>query len=388
MAVRSEVPGKGGLIALVSAWLVTLAAVCGLAAYAFLGGAVSDHGSEAKRSAESDQSASPRVTNNPDDQTVNQQASAPGGQQQDDLGSLQQMSDRQPDLQEDPLVGTVGDGSQFAASGSAIGGSATDAAQTGGPETGRPAPLVEGSGPAWQRFARPFDPADSRPRIAIVITGLGLSDQFTEAAIDLLPPEITLSFSPYAIGLDKWISRARDRGHEVMIDLPLEPLTYPDDDPGSLTLLTALPTGENLSRLETILGKGDKLVGLAGYMGSRFSATREKMRPILDSLKDKGLLYLDNHPVDKAHAAKLASELGVPRAINNRLLDDEPTSARTIDSRLAYTERIALQDGFAVAMAQPYPITIKQLLAWAQGLADRGLALAPLTAVADSQPLR
>src|SRR3546814_2917386 len=59
---------------------------------------------------------------------------------------------------------------------------------------------------------------DKRPRIAVVLTGLGLSDSATAAAIEELPSAVTLSFSPYARDLERWIALARARGHEVMLD--------------------------------------------------------------------------------------------------------------------------------------------------------------------------
>ena len=146
----------------------------------------------------------------------------------------------------------------------------------------------------WRRNRQPFNEADPRPRIAVVLTGLGLASKVTEAAIKELPGGITLSFTPYSRKLNQWVALARVNGHEVMLDLPMEPTSYPDDDPGPQALLTALSSRQNLDRLRWTLDRVTGYVGLAGVMGSRFAASKEHMEPVLEELKGRGLLFLDN----------------------------------------------------------------------------------------------
>src|SRR5437763_1565830 len=66
----------------------------------------------------------------------------------------------------------------------------------------------------FQAYARPFA-SNGRPRIALIIGGLGLNTRATRAAIETLAPQITLSFVPYDEGLQGWIDMARAHGHEV-----------------------------------------------------------------------------------------------------------------------------------------------------------------------------
>ena len=238
----------------------------------------------------------------------------------------------------------------------------------------------------WQRNRQPFDEADTRPRVAVVLTGLGLASTMTEAAIKQLPPGITLSFTPYSRKLNQWIALARVNGHEVMLDLPMEPTSYPDDDPGPQALLTALSARQNLDRLRWTLDRATGYVGVATTMGSRFTASEPHMSPILEELKARGLLFLDNRASEDSVADSLAAEIGVPRTVNDRSLDRVHASRIAIDARLLQLENVARTQGFAVAMGRPYPVTIERLREWAQGLQARGLALAPISAVADRQP--
>lgn len=235
--------------------------------------------------------------------------------------------------------------------------------------------------PPWQHYAIPFDQDKAGPRIAVVMAGLGLSAAATEAAIKQLPPTVTLSFSPYARLLNQWIALARVNGHEVMLDLPMEPVT--DDDPGPHALMTVLDRAQNLKRLEWLLKRGNSYVGVAGMMGSRFAASQEHMQPILENLNERGLLFLDNRATEESKAKTLAENIGLPHVVNDRTLDAAQASRLAINARLSEIERLARENGAAVAMAQPYPVTIERLRDWAVDIESRGFVLTPITALAE-----
>jgi polysaccharide deacetylase 2 family uncharacterized protein YibQ len=251
-----------------------------------------------------------------------------------------------------------------------------------------PPPPPPAAKPMWQRNAQAFDVADQRPRIAVVITELGLSSAATEAAIKQLPGAITLSFTPYSRRLNEWIALARVNGHEVMLDLPMEPTSYPDDDPGPQALLTALSVAQNQARLDWALGRATGYVGVVPVMGSRFTASEEQMKPVLERIKSRGLLFLDNHSSDHSVAAQIAQGLGMPNAVNDRFLDLSQASHVAIDARLVQLERIARTEGHAVAIGLPYPVTIERLRDWADKVESRGFALAPITAVVSERLAR
>lgn len=249
------------------------------------------------------------------------------------------------------------------------------------------ATVPPGAIPAWRRFARPFPPDETRPRVAIVIAGLGLSEASTTAAIQQLPAEITLSFSPYSNRLEEWVAMARAAGHEVLIDLPMEPASFPRDDPGPQALLTSLDAQTNLARLDWTLRRAEGYVGIATYMGSRFTTDAANLAPIVAELAERGLLMLDSRAAANSLAAKLAAEAGAAHAINDRFIDNE-ASRVAIDGRLQQVERIARTAGVAVAMGYAYPVTIERLSEWTRGLSGKGLVLAPISAVSGLQTLR
>lgn len=239
----------------------------------------------------------------------------------------------------------------------------------------------------WSTYARPFNVDDTRPRIAIVLIGLGLDSEVTTRAINDLPGTVSLSFSPYARGIEALTARARRAGHETLVDLPLEPLDFPRDDPGPSTLLTSLSLVDNLNRLEWILGRAPGYVGVTSWMGSQFSTVEDALMPILESLKQRGLMFVDSRATSRSIATELASSIQLPRAFNNTFVDSVP-SIDAIDRALAGLEAIARQQRYAVGIAHPLPVTLDRLTRWAGTLEAKGITLAPVSAVADRQRLR
>jgi polysaccharide deacetylase 2 family uncharacterized protein YibQ len=235
---------------------------------------------------------------------------------------------------------------------------------------------------AWRIYARPFYAKDKRPRISVVVHGLGISDTVTQAAIRGLPSGITLGFSPYADRVGDWLRLARQAGHETLLLIPMEPVNYPVSDPGPRALMTSLTPEENLKRLHWLLARGTGYVGVATYMGSRFAASRRHARATLEELKKRGLMLLDAAQGNKSLLSEIAGGAAVPIATSALFVDRKLTAAE-IDARLAELETRAREQGRIVAMARPYPVTLERLAAWAAEVEKRGFVLAPVSALAE-----
>jgi len=233
----------------------------------------------------------------------------------------------------------------------------------------------------FQVYAKPYDQSDKRRRIGIVINGLGLSDAATETAIQGLPGAITLAFAPYSKRLKEWIRFARAAGHEVLINVPMERADYPTYIPGPYTLMTTLDSKKNLEHLLWNLGRGIGYVGVVDYYGSRFTASRTHMKPILREIKRRGLLYLDSGISRQSTALSISRQLEIPVAQATLTLDGV-ISRRNIDIKFFELEQHALKNGKAIGMASPYPVSLERIAAWAPRLEARGYAIVPITAIA------
>ena len=249
--------------------------------------------------------------------------------------------------------------------------------------------LLPIAGPAgrapWKEYSRPYLGDPDAPKIALVIQGIGLDAERDRAAIEQLPPEVTLAISPYAQAPQELSGRAREAGHEVLLMVPMEPLEYPANDPGPLTLLAEMPQDELIDRLHRVLGRFQGYVGVVNHMGSRFTSERPALDPVMNDMARRGLLWLDARTTAESVLPEAAQAAGLPVAVNDRYIDNE-ASAATIDELLARLLRIARLEGAAVGIGRPYPVTLQRIAAFARTLEDSPAALAPVSAVAGIRP--
>jgi polysaccharide deacetylase 2 family uncharacterized protein YibQ len=220
--------------------------------------------------------------------------------------------------------------------------------------------------------------AAKTPTVSIVIGGLGVGAAKTTDAIMKLPPAVTLAFTPYGADPMKLAEQARSRRHEILLQIPMEPYDYPDNDPGPQTLLASLGPEENLDRLFWHLGRLQGYAGIANFMGARFIATDAAMTPIIREAAKRGLSYFDDGSAPRSVASALAGSQAMPFAKGDIAIDAVPTSAE-IDRALAKLEAIAKDRGFAVGTASALPISIDRIAAWIKILDAHGVMLVPLT---------
>ncbi len=242
----------------------------------------------------------------------------------------------------------------------------------------------------FEAYARPsisLEAAGGRPLIGIVMTGLGINEATTREAIRALPGAVTLAFAPYGTGLEQLTAQAREAGHELMLEVPLEPFDYPQNDPGPHTLLADNPPRENLEKLYWVLGRMGGYTGLINHMGARFTASAADFGPVMEELSMRGLAYLDDGSSNRSLAAQLARQNQVPFARIDRELDTNPSS-QSITAELAALEAQARERGYAIGSITALPVSIRTLSQWADGLDEAGVVLVPISAlsrVGDSQ---
>lgn len=300
-----------------------------------------------------------------------------------DFGAYQDLSGPDPTLDPSGAAGgqalitlpdgaTVSGGSGVAAASPRAPASPLTAAPIAGlsqPGPNGPLPVIapDGRVPA-QAYARPFR-SNGKPRVALIVGGLGLNAVTTRAAIERLPAEVTLSFVPYAQGLQGWIDLARAQGHEVMIEIPMEPTGYPDNDPGPQTLLSDGNPEDIQAKMDWILGRATGYFGVTNYLGDRFVTSDQGTGTFLGILRQRGLAFVDDGTARRRPGAWA-------RASADRVIDQQQTPA-AIMGQLNALEALAKSRGSALGTGFSYPVTVEAAARWTAGLEARGLQLAP-----------
>jgi polysaccharide deacetylase 2 family uncharacterized protein YibQ len=222
--------------------------------------------------------------------------------------------------------------------------------------------------------------SDGRPRIAIVIGGLGISAKSTEAALKGLPSGVTLAFAPYAADVQHWVAQAREQGHEILLEIPMEPYDLPASDPGLYTLRSGVGQNANTERMVWALTRFSGYAGVTNLLGGRFLADADSLEPVLKFLSRRGVMFYDNGAAIHSVAPAVAARIGLPFVQSVSTIDKIQT-AMEIDRQLLALENAARLRGSVSGSGRISPVTIDRVRSWAQRLSERGFVLAPASAI-------
>jgi polysaccharide deacetylase 2 family uncharacterized protein YibQ len=203
-------------------------------------------------------------------------------------------------------------------------------------------------------------PGDHPPVVAIIIDDMGYDRQIADQLLKLDAP-LTFSMLPFGRFNHEIVAAARAKGHEIMLHLPMEPNEYPQVDPGPGALLSQMTPDQLIDQLNRNLAQFTALKGVNNHMGSRLSASPERMRQIFSILKKRGLYYIDSRTTVETVARMSAEKLQVPFAERDIFLDhfDDPAFMRSQFQKLI---KRAQKQGYAVAIGHPHPLTCKYWL--------------------------
>ncbi|HEY2034103.1 MAG TPA: divergent polysaccharide deacetylase family protein [Rhizomicrobium sp.] len=242
--------------------------------------------------------------------------------------------------------------------------------------------LTAGSGfPQWLQariaFAQSGDvsgvagTARPVPAIAIVIDDLGADGVDTRRAI-ALPKEVSLSFLPYPESTPEFAREGYRAGHQILLHMPMEP--NGSTDPGPNALLTTLDGPTNVARLDWALARVPGLSGMNNHEGSRFTADRDALIPVMEHIAERHIFFLDSRTSPVTQVVTLARAFGVRSAGRDVFLDDV-ISPGAIATQIARAETIAREQGVVIAIGHPHPETMDVLARWTAQAAARGYEL-------------
>lgn len=237
------------------------------------------------------------------------------------------------------------------------------------------APAIPDTSPL-ARYAREFSNPEGKPTVSVIVGGLGINRTRTRAAIDALPPEVTLSFAPTADNLSGWVRDARRAGHEVLIELPMEPYDYGRQAPHAQVMQVGVSADTNKQRLAKLLSRTPGYVGVMNYQGAKFATEPSAVQPILDALSAKGLAFFEDGSLMRSEFATSARQTDLAFGKATTWVDARP-EADEISQQLLLLESTAREQGAALGTGMSFPVTLDILKDWLPTLEQKGIALAP-----------
>ena len=247
---------------------------------------------------------------------------------------------------------------------------------------------VAGNEPRWQKNAKPVLLKDGFAKVAIVIDDVGVVRDRSEDVVRHLPNAITLSFLPYGEATEELSKEAFERGHEVMIHLPMQPKAHEDGyigNPGPNALFTTLGleevrrlTDENFKDLAAIS------VGVNNHMGSAFTEWKEGMEVVLEEVAKEHLMFMDSVTTPDSEVSNAAEGKDIPLLKRDIFLDDA-IDKKIISKMLEKVERVAKAQGSVIVIGHPHPETTAVLKEWLGTLEEKRLQLVPITTLIEGK---
>lgn len=236
----------------------------------------------------------------------------------------------------------------------------------------------------FETYAKPFENPEGKPTVSIIVGGMGVHWRPTQAAIRDLPAEVTLSFAPGTKDLATWIRRARADGHEVLIEVPMEPYSYGRTRPHPQVLQAGVDASVNEQRLNHLLGRVRGYAGVINYQGAKFATSEAGAKTVIETLNDRGVAFFEDGSLTDSVFADVAGGNSVTYAKAESVIDALP-EGDPIEAQLMYLETQAKENGAALGTAFAYPISIDMITEWTKSLEDKGILLAPASHYAREQ---
>ncbi len=231
-------------------------------------------------------------------------------------------------------------------------------------------------------YARPWSGARGT-RIAIVVGGLGISQTGTMRAVRELPEEITLAFAANGNSLSRWVPEARRNGHEVLLQVPMEPFGYPQNNPGRGTLASDKSSATNIANLRADMARATSYTGVMNYLGGRFLASADALEPVMREIGERGLMFLDDGTSVQSLSGEYARALGMPHAFADLVLDEQ-VSRDGILKKLDELERVAYRKGYAIGVASGFDESLTAIAEWAAEAGAHGIEIVGVSALAEN----
>ena len=234
-------------------------------------------------------------------------------------------------------------------------------------------------------FVSPKPDLPDGPLVTIIMDDLGRS-LYTAEALLALPQAVTFAIIPGESKAVQVAELAYASEHEVMLHTPMEPQGYPAVNPGEDALFVEYSDKEIRRRLDQFLAYIPHVTGINNHMGSRFTEDARALTPVMKSLQEKGLFFVDSRTTGRSLASETARRYNVPTMDRDVFLDNV-AEVDAIVSQIQKLEAKARKQGMAIGICHPYPETLEALRRELPGLAERGITLVPVSVLLQKQAL-
>jgi polysaccharide deacetylase 2 family uncharacterized protein YibQ len=207
--------------------------------------------------------------------------------------------------------------------------------------------------------------------VAVIIDDLGHNRAAAKPFIEM-PYPVALSFLPGRPLTAELAEEAHRQGKTLLLHLPMEPLGYPEKDPGPGAVLVSQGSEEIQRTIQEDIVSLPYIVGINNHMGSRATADGRVMEAVLGFAAQRGLFFVDSRTTAETVAFKKAREMGIPAVERDVFLDNVADPA-AIDAKVDELLDLAMERGWAVGIGHAHPLTAEAMSRLAAKATERGI---------------
>ena len=230
------------------------------------------------------------------------------------------------------------------------------------PKSTKPAPFEvypKEEEPPIAPLAKPKPQLDKLPKVAIIIDDLG-NDEKIAARFLGLDTILTFSLVPHSPFSKQIAHKAKAKGFDIMLHLPMEPNEYPRIKPGPGTLLVSMTPDVLLDQLKKNLDDIPYLKGVNNHMGSKMTTLDAQMNQIFTIIKKRSLYFIDSRTTTATLGRQSARLMRVPFAERDIFLDHIQTP-EFIRKQIKRLVQLAYKQGEAIGIGHPHILTYRIL---------------------------
>lgn len=197
---------------------------------------------------------------------------------------------------------------------------------------------------------------EAAPKIVLIMDDIGY--RLTDREALKLPPQVAFSVLPGAPLTQELAQRAQQQGRDIMLHLPMAARI--DKPLGPLALTAQMTIAQIARTTASALDSLPMAIGLNNHMGSQLTEQPVAMHALMQTLKNRGVFFIDSRTTAASVAEAVAHTVGVPAARRNVFIDHEPR-VEFMEEQFARLLSLAQQQSIAIGIVHPHPQTLRFL---------------------------
>ena len=226
-------------------------------------------------------------------------------------------------------------------------------------------------------IAKITPPRPPLKQVAIIIDDIGY-DMAPVRDLLSIDADITFAILPLLAHSRAAADILHKANRETLLHLPMEPLSYPKEKPGSGALFSDMNDEELVFQMEKNLASVPYVVGVNNHMGSKFMLNERNLVTVFNQLKKRDLFFIDSRTTNSSKTTAAAQKVHLTIASRKIFLDNERNYSKIYQILMDVAEAPA-GNSMLIVIGHPYPETIRALKDAHKVFREKGVSIIPVS---------